>query len=70
MNFLMITSTTYIDNITNVSIDDVNQAAINSIKMDEMSIVLVGDKNKLVESFSASEFGDVKLINEKGEQVN
>jgi zinc protease len=60
----------YIDNITKVSIDAVNQAAVNNIKMDEMSIVLVGDKNKLIESFSVSEFEFVKLINQKGEPVS
>ena len=57
----------YTDNIRNVSIEEVNQAAVNNIAMDEMSIVLVGDKNKLLDSFSSAGIGEVKIINEKGE---
>jgi zinc protease len=60
----------YTENIKNVSIEDVNKAAVNNIAMDEMSIVLVGDKNKLLDSFSTAGIGDVKIINEKGELTN
>ena len=60
----------YLDNIRNVSIVEVNQAAVNNILLDEMSIVLVGDKNKLSESFVSAEIGEVKIINEKGELIS
>ena len=60
----------YLDNIRNVSIVEVNQAAVKNILLDEMSIVLVGDKNKLSESFVSAEIGEVKIINEKGELIS
>lgn len=59
----------YLYNIRSVSIEEVNQAAVKNIKLDEISIVLVGDKNKLLNSFASSRFGDVQIINEKGEIV-
>lgn len=60
----------YPDNIRNVSIEAINQAAVNNIVLDEMSIVLVGDKNKLLDSFSSAEIGEVNIINEKGELIS
>lgn len=60
----------YTDNIRNASIEEVNQAAVKNILLDEISIVLVGDKNKLLDSFSTAEIGEVKIINEKGELIN
>jgi zinc protease len=60
---------TYLDNIRGISIAEVNQAAINNIKLDEMSIVLAGDKNKLLSQFKSSGLGDVFLVNQKGEVI-
>lgn len=60
---------TYIDNIRNISIEEVNRAAVNNILLDELSIVLVGDKNKLLDSFSSAGMGEIKIINEKGEVI-
>lgn len=58
---------TYLDNIRKTTIDEVNQAALNHIDLDEMSIVLVGDKNHLVNQFKSAGMGNVILINSKGE---
>ena len=60
---------TYLDNVRRTSIAEVNQAAINNINLDEMSIVLAGDKNKLSSQFKSSGFGDVFLVNQKGEII-
>lgn len=59
---------TYIDNITKVTIEEVNKAAVDNIKLDELSIVLVGDEKKLTEQF-AKELDSVKLVNEKGQII-
>lgn len=60
----------YVDNILNISIDEVQKAAVDNIKLNELSIVLVGDKNKLLNEFLTSEFGEVKIVNHNGEVVN
>jgi zinc protease len=59
----------YIGNISEVVLNEVNEAAMNNIKLDEISIILVGDQRKLVEAFSSFESGDVKLIDQNGELI-
>lgn len=59
----------YIGNISKVVINEVNEAATNNIKLDEMLIILVGDQKKLVDAFSSFESGDVKLIDQSGELI-
>lgn len=61
---------TYLDDIRNISIEAVNQSAVNNINLDEVSIVLVGDKNKLVNDFSSKGLGDLQIINQKGEIIS
>ena len=50
---------TYIKNIKAVTLEEVNEAAVKYIKPDLVTTVLVGDKNKLEEQFSKSNFGDI-----------
>lgn len=59
----------YIGNISEVVLNEVNEAAMNNIKLDETSVILVGDQRKLVETFSSFESGDVKLIDQNGELI-
>lgn len=59
----------YIDSIATVTIDEVNKAAVSNIKMDEISIVLVGDKNKLIDDFSIGNIGEVQIINQRGMKI-
>ncbi len=59
----------YVENILNVSIDKVKQAAVSNINIDELSIVLVGDKNKLVDEFLVANIGEVQIINQRGEKI-
>jgi predicted Zn-dependent peptidase len=59
----------YIDNISGVNINEVNEAAVNNLKLDELSVVLVGDQRKLIEAFSSFEPGFVKIINQNGEPI-
>ncbi len=61
---------TYIDKIKNVSEEEVNRAAVENIKLKELSIVLVGDEKKLMDLFTASEIGKVQIINSKGEIIS
>jgi zinc protease len=61
---------TYLDNINKVTVEDVNRTAVENINLDEISIVLVGDKNKLLNQFVSSDFGEAKIINEKGETIS
>jgi zinc protease len=60
---------TYVENILAVSPEQVKDAAVNNIKLDELSIVLVGDKNKLLEEFLVKSAGEVKVINQRGEKI-
>jgi predicted Zn-dependent peptidase len=66
-NFPLDYFNTYVDSIKNITLEEVNRAAVDNILLDELSIVLVGDKNKLLNSFSSADIGEVKIINEKGE---
>ncbi|GBD87231.1 peptidase M16 inactive domain protein [bacterium BMS3Abin03] len=50
---------TYIDNIKAVILEGVNEAAVKYIKPDVVSIILVGDKDKLKKQLSTDGFGDV-----------
>ena len=51
----------YIENISSVSLDDVNKAAVENIFPDRMTTVLVGDKEKLLEQLKGNEFGEVEV---------
>lgn len=61
---------TFLNNIKSVSTESINKAALDYIDMEQLSIVLVGDKNKLLEQFSVNEFGEVNVINEKSEEIS
>lgn len=58
-----------LDNISNVSLEDVNTAAVKNLKTDSLSILLVGNKTKLFEEFNSNGF-NVKIINERGEIIS
>jgi predicted Zn-dependent peptidase len=60
---------TYVENILAVSPEQVKDAAVNNIKLDELSIVLVGDKNKLIKEFAAESTGEINVINQSGEKI-
>jgi len=51
----------YIENISSVSLDDVNKAAVENLFPDRMTTVLVGDKEKLLEQLKGNEFGEVEV---------
>jgi zinc protease len=52
----------YIDNINSISIEDVNEAAINNIHPEVTTTVLVGDKAKLLEQLSGNDFGEIEIV--------
>jgi len=53
---------TYIDNITAMTIEDVNRAAIDNIFPDLTTTVLVGDKTKITDQLENFHFGDVEVV--------
>lgn len=53
---------TYINKINLVTINDVNKAATENIFPDLATIVLVGDKNKILDQLKTNRFGEVKII--------
>ncbi len=61
---------TYIENIVGVSVEDVNSAAVKNIFPDDLSIVLVGDKEKLRPQLKDAGFPDAVEVNIKGEKIS
>jgi predicted Zn-dependent peptidase len=51
----------YIENINSVPLNDVNKAAAENIFPDQITTVLVGDKDKLLEQLKSNKFGEVKI---------
>ncbi len=51
----------YIENINSISLNNVNKAAIENIFPDQMTTVLVGDKDKLLKQLKSDEFGEVEI---------
>lgn len=52
----------YIENITAVTIDEVNKAAKENIVADSAMTVLVGDKDKLLKQLKDENFGEIKVV--------
>ena len=61
---------TYIDNIKNVELEDVNKAAIENIFPENLVIVIVGDKNKIFESLEELKCGTINQVDLFGEKIN
>lgn len=59
----------YIDNIRAVSLEQAYFAAKGNIFPDELTIVAVGDKNKIVPQLNALGFGQAIEVNYEGDQV-
>jgi zinc protease len=51
---------TYLENIKNVQIDDVNIAANENIHPDKLLTVLAGDKTKILKQIDKNKFGEIK----------
>ncbi len=54
---------TFLSEVLNVKIDDVNKEAIKSIKPDSAVIVLCGDEKKIQEQLKNLRFGEVIIVN-------
>jgi zinc protease len=52
----------YIENINTVTINEVNIAATKNILPDNAMIVLVGDKDKLLEQLKDDDIGEIKVV--------
>jgi zinc protease len=52
----------YIQNLKNVDLEEVNQAAVKNIFPEESVIVIVGDKNKITNQLEKLNLGEIKLI--------
>ena len=52
----------YVDNLSSVSLDSVNQMASNSISSNELVTILVGDSNLLLKQLSGTDFGQIKNL--------
>lgn len=50
----------YIENINSISLNDVNKAAIENIFPDQITTVLVGDRDNLLKQLKSKEFGEVE----------
>jgi len=61
---------TYIENIKNVTIEDVNRTAVENIFPGELVIVIVGDKDKIVNSLKELNAGEIKEVDLFGEIVS
>ena len=53
---------TYIDKLSSVSLDSVNQIAQSSINSDELVTILVGDSKLLLKQLSETDFGQIKNL--------
>lgn len=54
----------YLENINRVSIEEINAAAVNNIKVEELSIVLVGEKDRLMNDFQSKNFSNIKFLDD------
>ena len=61
---------TYIDSIKSVTLEDVNKTASENIFPDELVIVIVGDKNKILESLKDLNAGEINEVDIFGEIVS
>jgi zinc protease len=61
---------TYIDNIKSVEIDDVDKTAAESIFPENLVIVIVGDKSKILDSLKELNAGEISEVDLFGEMIN
>ncbi len=59
----------YIDKIENVNLGDINIAAKENISVDNLVILIVGDKNKIANELSQLQLGNICEVNEFGEII-
>ena len=60
---------TYINNIRNVTQEDVNLSAVKEILSEELLVAVVGDKNKIVEQFKEFPNSVLKEVDSEGNEI-
>jgi zinc protease len=60
---------TYIDEIMNVSLDDVKKAALENIHPDEIIFTVVGNRDKIFNQLSDAGFGEVIEVDHFGDKI-
>ncbi len=61
---------TYIDNIKRVELDEINETAASSIFPEKLIVVIVGDKDKIMDSLKELNRGKINQVDLFGEIIN